>query len=135
MPYRRSAAHREHAGFRQRRAWRRRQRRCTKKGATMSVYPYRNESLIQMETYHPDPARADMLIEAIRAKWALLREEKYAGDYPVEVLRSADTNGDATKIVEIFRWYSGQAKLEVQASERYQALCQQISGLTKGDTQ
>ena len=46
----------------------------------MLFYPYRNEFFIQMETYRTDPARADQLIEAIRAKWALLRGERYAGD-------------------------------------------------------
>jgi hypothetical protein len=46
----------------------------------MLFYPYRNEFFIQMETYHTDPARADQLIEATRAKWALLCEERYTGD-------------------------------------------------------
>jgi hypothetical protein len=74
-----------------------------------------------LETTTLIPPARDQLIEAIRAKWALLREEKYVGDYPVKVLRSADTNGDVTKIVEIL-WYSGQANFEVEASERYRAL-------------
>lgn len=102
----------------------------------MSVYPYRNESLIHMETYSSEPAKADLLIDAIRAKWAVLREERFAGDYPVEILRSADANGDGVnqiKIVEIFRWHSSQAKVEVQHNSRYQALREQISALTDGD--
>jgi hypothetical protein len=64
-----------------------------------------------METYQTDPPRADELINAVRTKWALLREQRYAGDYPVEVLRSADGNG-AIKIIEIFKWNSGQAKAD-----------------------
>ena len=85
----------------------------------MAVYPYRNESLIQMETYHTDPPRADDLINAVRAKWAVLREQRFAGDYPVELLRSADGNG-AIKIVEIFKWNSGQAKADVLRSRDYE---------------
>src|SRR3712207_8054111 len=55
------------------------------------------------------------LFRSIRARWAVLREERFAGDYPVEILRSADANGDgvtneAIRIVEIFRWHSGDRK-------------------------
>lgn len=95
----------------------------------MAVYPYRNESLIQMETYHTDPARADLLVNAVRAKWATLREQRYAGDYPVELLRSAEGNG-TIKIVEIFKWNSGQAKVDAQRSSTYEQMCQEIAGLT-----
>ena len=95
----------------------------------MPVYPYRNESLIQMETYQTDPPRADELINAVRTKWALLREQRYAGDYPVEVLRSADGNG-AIKIIEIFKWNSGQAKADAIRSREYEKMCQNIAGLT-----
>src|SRR6476620_10200707 len=46
----------------------------------MSFYPYRNESLIQLETYETDPAHAEALVGQVRKKWALLREEGLAGD-------------------------------------------------------
>ena len=95
----------------------------------MPVNPYRNESLIQMETYQTDPPRADQLISAVRAKWALLREQRYAGDYPVELLRSAEGNG-TIKIVEIFKWNSGQAKVDALHSPDYERMCQNIAGLT-----
>src|SRR5215203_7370839 len=55
---------------------------------------YRNESLVQMETYESDPIRADELIAAVREKWAVLREGGHAGDYPVEILRSGPSNGN-----------------------------------------
>jgi hypothetical protein len=95
----------------------------------MAVYPYRNESLIQMETYHTDPPRADQLINAVRAKWALLREQRFAGDYPVELLRSADGNG-GIKIVEVFRWNSSQAKRDAAGNQQYEKACSNISNLT-----
>src|SRR2546423_8602334 len=89
---------------------------------------YRNESLIQMETYETDTTRADALINDVRTKWALLREKGYAGDYPVEVLRSGGRNGDSSiKVVEIFKWRSQQAKVEAQRSEEYLDLAQRIS--------
>jgi len=50
------------------------------KERTMLFYPHRKEFFIQLETYRTDPTRADELIEAIHAKWALLREENYTDD-------------------------------------------------------
>ncbi|MBV9020607.1 MAG: hypothetical protein JOZ71_07815 [Ktedonobacteraceae bacterium] len=97
---------------------------------------YRNESLIQMETYETDTTQADALINDVRAKWALLREKGYAGDYPVEILRSGGSNGASSiKVVEIFKWRSQQAKVDAQGSKEYQDLAQRISSLaTKADT-
>jgi len=96
----------------------------------MSFYPYRNESLIQMETYETDPAHAEALVGQVRKKWALLREEGLAGDYPVEVLRAAGSNGNQVKVVELFRWRSGQAKADVQTNPRYQQVLSDINALT-----
>jgi hypothetical protein len=51
------------------------------KERTMLFYPYRNEFFIQMAACNTDPARANQLVEAIRARWTLLRGKKrYAGD-------------------------------------------------------
>jgi len=47
------------------------------------MHVYRNETLIQMETYETDSSRADALVNRIREKWAFLREKGYAGHYPV----------------------------------------------------
>lgn len=96
----------------------------------MSVYPYRNESLIQMETYFTDPARVEALVGQVRAKWALLRERGLADGYPVEVLRSGGSNGDAVKVVEIFKWHSRQAEMEAQSSSDYQEAVSGIAGLS-----
>jgi len=96
----------------------------------MSFYPYRNESLIQMETYETDPAHAEALVGQVRKKWALLREEGLAGDYPVEVLRAAGSRSGQIKVVELFRWRSGQAKIDVQTNERYQRVTRDIAALT-----
>jgi hypothetical protein len=96
----------------------------------MSIYPYRNESLIQMETYETDPAHAEALVGRVRAKWALLREGGYAGDYPVEVLRAAGSTAGRVKVVELFRWKTAQSKVDVHASEDYQQVCRDIESLT-----
>jgi hypothetical protein len=87
---------------------------------------YRNESLIQMETYETEPPRADALVQELRTKWALLREKGYAGDYPVEILRS--TNGTA-KVVEIFKWKSQQDRINAQIDADVLAQQESISGL------
>jgi hypothetical protein len=98
----------------------------------MSVNIYRNESLMQMETHVVPSGKVDELITRVRAKWALLREQGYAGDYPVEIMRSAPTgNGDAVKVVEVFRWRSAQDRANAQHNEQYQAVAATISSLTE----
>ena len=94
---------------------------------------YRNESLIQMETYETDPPRADSLIGQIRAKWAFLREKGYAGDYPVEILRNGADGGPGVKIVEVFKWRSQQARVDAQKDEEYRELEQSVTSLTTND--
>ncbi|HWS52907.1 MAG TPA: hypothetical protein VN228_02165 [Pyrinomonadaceae bacterium] len=98
----------------------------------MSIQPYRNESLIQMETYQTDAARADALVNQVRSKWALLREQGLAGDYPVEVLRSGGSNGGPIKVVEIFKWRARQSQIDAQNSPEYRALLANIEGLSGG---
>lgn len=99
----------------------------------MSLNPYRNESLIQMESYETDPGRADALVGQVRAKWALLRDQGFAGDYPVEVLRSAGADASKVKIVEIFKWQSKQAQVDVLNSQEYQDLLSSIATLMQGE--
>lgn len=104
----------------------------------MSTNIYRNESLIQMETYKTDPARADALIAQVRKKWAVLREKGYAGDYPVEILRSGSSGGPGngsngspeTKIVEVFRWRSAQDRVNAQLDQNYRDFEDAISALS-----
>jgi hypothetical protein len=92
----------------------------------MSVNIYRNESLIQMETYETEPSDADTVINEIRSKWALLRDKGYAGDYPVEILRNL---GSKTKIVEIFKWRSQQDQINARNDEDLLAKEQEIARL------
>jgi hypothetical protein len=99
----------------------------------MSINLYRNESLIQMETYETDTTRADALVGQVRAKWSLLRDRGYAGDYPVEVLRSAHSDTGKVKVVEIFKWQSKQSQVDVKKSVEYQELLSSIASLMQGD--
>lgn len=114
----------------------------------MSVQIYRNESLVQVETYHTDAARADALISQVRKKWAMLREKGYAGDYPIELLRSGpgghgEGNGvsgggngskglPGVKVVEVFKWRSAQDRINAQNDKGYQE-AEAAIGLLTGD--
>jgi len=95
---------------------------------------YRNESLVQMETYESRPAVADELVSQVRDKWALLRQLGYAGDYPVEVLRSnqsSNQNGGSTvKVIEVFRWRSAQDRVTAQSDPDVLAMSERLSSLT-----
>src|SRR5438093_9430838 len=95
-------------------------------GMHMSVNVYRNESLIQVETYETDIPRADELVDAVRSKWAFLREKGYAGDYPVEILRSGGTN---VKVLEIFRWRTAQDRARAQQDRDYTQVDRRIRDL------
>jgi len=101
----------------------------------MSVEIYRNESLMQMETHEVPTVKADELIAKVRDKWAMLREQGYAGDYPIDLVRSVPgANGDSVKVVELFRWKSIQDRVNAQNSESYKALTAEISALTPSAT-
>ncbi|HKT03825.1 MAG TPA: hypothetical protein VJT31_30210 [Rugosimonospora sp.] len=99
----------------------------------MSVNVYRNESLVQLETYEADQAVADELVNSVRAKWSLLREHGYAGDYPIEVLRSGRNGSSAVKVVEVFRWRSAQDRVSAQSDPDYIALEGRIAALTTAE--
>jgi hypothetical protein len=101
----------------------------------MSIHPYRNESLIQLETYFTDPARAETLVGQVRSKWALLREQGYADGYPVEVMRSAGGNGEPIKVVELFKWRSSQSRMEAKKSPEYRKALADIADLSSAPTQ
>src|SRR5579859_1618169 len=93
----------------------------------MTANLYRNESLVQLEEYQVEGTRAEELIGRVRAKWALLRELGYAGDYPVDILRSARENGSSNvTVTELFRWKTRQASLEAKASPAYQSVVKEI---------
>ena len=93
----------------------------------MAFNMYRNDPLIQVETYETPAARANDLIEGIRKKWALLRERNLAGAYPVEILRSG---GDKeVKVIEVFRWNSQQDRVNAEADTEYRTMSNQLHGL------
>jgi len=89
----------------------------------MGINVYRNESLVQVETYETDLSRADELVNAVRSKWAFLREKGYAGDYPIEILRSGGMN---VKVLEVFRWRSVQDQRRAQQDHDYVRVNEQI---------
>ncbi len=113
----------------------------------MLVNPYRNESLIQMETYETDVTRADALVSSVRSKWAFLRDRGLAGDYPVAVLRSGGPEGKVSdagngngnqpprvKVVEIFRWRSQQSRMEARQNADYQEMARKITDLVLSES-
>jgi hypothetical protein len=96
----------------------------------VSVEIYRNESLIELGTYHTDAGSADELVGSLRAKWALLREKDLAGDYPVDILVSRE-NG-SVKVVELFRWRSLHHKAEAEGDDRCREVQSHINTLASG---
>lgn len=121
----------------------------------MGINIYRNESLVQLETYTTDPRKADELIQQLRKKWAWLREKGYAGDYPVEILRSGSASGPRVgengsngsngsngaehnggreiKVVEMFRWRSAQERVSAHQNPEYRELESSITALSAAD--
>ncbi|MFI7000257.1 hypothetical protein [Nocardia sp. NPDC050175] len=86
---------------------------------------------MQMETHEVPALKADELIDKVRTKWATLRELGFAGDYPIDLVRSAPgSNGDSVKVVELFRWKSIQDRVNAQNNETYKQLSAEISALT-----
>lgn len=96
----------------------------------MAVDIYRNESLIQLGTYHTERARSEEVVAALREKWALLRERNLAGDYPVDILVSADGDEDRVKIVELFRWRSLHHRAEAELDDRCRDVQARVEALT-----
>jgi hypothetical protein len=94
---------------------------------------YRNESLIQLGTYHTSPGSAEELVAGVRAKWALLREKDLAGDYPVDVLVTRE-NGTA-KIVELYKYRSQHHAAEAEVDPDCQAAQARIDALVTAPAQ
>lgn len=112
----------------------------------MGLNIYRNEGLVQLRTYETDSGQAENLIAKLRAKWALLRDKGYAGDYPVDILRKSPNGeaagpGRATRVVEMFRWRTAQDKVnaqrdfDFQEAERTIAAMAASTGATEAYTQ
>jgi hypothetical protein len=90
---------------------------------------YRNESLIELGVYRVDPGDADEMVDLVRAKWALLREKRLAGDYPVDVLR--DEGGDTVKVMEFFRWRTLHDRAEAEVDQDCIELQGKIDALSR----
>ena len=93
----------------------------------MALNVYREGSLIQMETYETDAQKADQMIELRRSKWAMLRQNNLAAAYPVEILAK---KGPKTKVVEVFKWGSEEAREKAMRSEEYKNIQRTISSLS-----
>jgi hypothetical protein len=88
-----------------------------------------------METYETGAANADALVGLVRTKWAQLRDSGFAGDYPIEILRSGRTREGNVRVVEVFKWKSKQAQVDGQNSDGYRQTRQDISNLATGAIQ
>jgi hypothetical protein len=70
----------------------------------------------------------DKLAESLRTKWALLRDNGWAADNPIVILKSKDT------ATEVFSWISDATRLEAQkAQARWNA--KQIASLSAGSVE
>lgn len=99
----------------------------------MSVDVYRDGSLVELGTYYADKNTSAALVQALREKWALLRERNHAADSPVEILVAANGAGDRVKVVELFRWRSLHDRAEAAANVRCRKLQSWIDALAPSD--
>jgi hypothetical protein len=102
------------------------ERICTEQN--MAINMYRNDSLVQVETYETTAERANDLIEGIRKKWAFLRDKGLAGAAPVEILRNGAGSTDV-KVIEVFSWKSQQDRIHAEAHPGYQDMNNRVHGL------
>lgn len=99
----------------------------------MSVSIYRNESLIEVQSYSSQASQADALVSGLRRKWALLREKGFAGDYPVEILRQSPQEvrqDEPVKVVQMFKWRSSQDRVNARRDGQIQQLDHEITALS-----
>jgi hypothetical protein len=93
----------------------------------MPVALFSRPNLVECNTYKTSQSNIDILIDLLRKKWALLRENGWASDNPVLILKG-DDNSSAT---EIFSWISDPARIAgEQGQERWNG--PQISSLATG---
>lgn len=89
---------------------------------------YKNNGLIQLDRYTTSPSDAEELTQALREKWALLRELQYAGDFPVEIVRKAsESPTNEVEVVALFRWQSTLDRERANADTKVQRLNSEIS--------
>jgi hypothetical protein len=93
----------------------------------MGVNIYRNESLIQVDSYEAASEQAPELVAMIRQRWALMREKGLVGDYPVEILQTGST---PTRVLQVFKWQSTSSPEEAQQDADYRQLESAIAQLS-----
>jgi hypothetical protein len=90
---------------------------------------YRDGSLVELGTYYASGETSAALVQALKEKWALLRERNHAADSPVEILVAANGGGDHVKVVELFRWRSQDDRAEAAVDGRCRKLQSWIEAL------
>src|SRR6185437_6113729 len=94
----------------------------------MAINMYRNDSLVQVETYETTAERANDLIEGIRKKWAYLRDKGLAGASPIEILRNG-AGAKEVKVIEVFSWKSQQDRVHAEVNPGYQDMSNSVRAL------
>jgi hypothetical protein len=96
---------------------------------------YRNDGLAEIGRWVTSGSQAEEVIDAVRRKWVYLRNAGYAGDYPIELMRTPK-NGDAAtgevEVVELFRWRSELAREQAEGDAGYRDFMSNLAGLTTG---
>jgi hypothetical protein len=77
----------------------------------MAIKIFRRENLVESNTYKTSPAEVDALAERLRKKWAFLRDNGWAADNPILILRGEDT------VTEIFSWVSEEASVAAERAD------------------
>jgi hypothetical protein len=93
---------------------------------------YRNHGLAEVGRYVVSPDEAEKVVDTVRSKWVYLRNAGYAGDYPIEIMRTPE-NGvapDKVEVVELFRWRDEFARDAATGDAEYQRIQEQLAGLT-----
>jgi hypothetical protein len=93
---------------------------------------YRNHGLAELGHYVVGPERAEELVDAVRQKWVYLRNSGYAGDYPIEIMRTPQNgaNGDSVEVLEVFRWRDELARDRATGDAQYQRIQEQLAAIT-----
>jgi hypothetical protein len=95
---------------------------------------YRNDGLAEIGRYNVTQSQAEEVVDTVRRKWVYLRNAGYAGDYPVEVMRTPKNGGGAAEeveVLELFRWRSELARDEAETDDGYLEFQQSLAVLAQ----
>jgi hypothetical protein len=93
---------------------------------------YRNHGLAELGRYVVSSDEAEKVVDAVRRKWVYLRNAGYAGDYPIEIMRTPQ-NGvapDKVEVLELFRWRDEFARDQAVGDARYQRAQEELAVIT-----